>query len=186
MARFNIMVNPQPSNPGKPNKKYFVGMPIPAGAGVVAAVVHFTLGVPLGDPWMAITWLSLVVAVGYLMVSTWRFYSFKDIHFNSRQPFRIMLLLAAGVVGTTTGLVRALAERDACRFAGVPGACEQAQLDAGGVFREEGEVHPLAIPGGAEWVGGSRPDAHPFRLPGSPHRRAPQATISACRLSEPV
>jgi len=95
LARFNIMVNPQPSNPGKPDKKYFVGMPIPAGAGVVAAVVHFTLGVPLGDPWMAITWLSLVVAVGYLMVSTWRFYSFKDIHFNSRQPFRIMLLLAS-------------------------------------------------------------------------------------------
>jgi CDP-diacylglycerol--serine O-phosphatidyltransferase len=95
LARFNIMVNPQPSNPGRPDKKYFVGMPIPAGAGVVAAVVHFTLGIPLGDPWLTVTWLSLVVAVAYLMVSTWRFYSFKDIHFNSRQPFRIMLLLAA-------------------------------------------------------------------------------------------
>src|ERR1700758_40096 len=95
LARFNIQVNPQPSNPGRPDKKYFVGMPIPAGAGVVAAVVHFTSGEPVDDRWLAITWLLLVVAVGYLMVSTWRFYSFKDIHFNSRQPFRIMVLLAA-------------------------------------------------------------------------------------------
>ena len=94
LARFNIQVNPQPSNPGRPDKKYFVGMPIPAGAGVIAAVVHFTSGDPLISPWMAITWLLMVLAVGYLMVSTWRFYSFKDIHFSSRQPFRIMLLLA--------------------------------------------------------------------------------------------
>ena len=34
LARFNITGNPQPSNPGRPGKKYFVGMPIPAGAGV--------------------------------------------------------------------------------------------------------------------------------------------------------
>lgn len=95
LARFNIVANPQPSNPGRPDKKYFVGMPIPAGAGVVAAVVHFTQGMPVDDPWLSISWLLLVVAVGYLMVSTWRFYSFKDIHFNSRQPFRIMILLAA-------------------------------------------------------------------------------------------
>ncbi|MGC1962002.1 MAG: phosphatidylcholine/phosphatidylserine synthase, partial [Candidatus Sulfotelmatobacter sp.] len=39
LARFNITTNPQPSNPGRPGKKYFVGMPIPAGAGVIAAVV---------------------------------------------------------------------------------------------------------------------------------------------------
>jgi CDP-diacylglycerol---serine O-phosphatidyltransferase len=95
LARFNIQVNPQPSNPGRPDRKYFVGMPIPAGAGVIAAVVHFTLGDPLATPWMAITWLLLVLAAAYLMVSTWRFYSFKDIHFNSRQPFRLIVLLGA-------------------------------------------------------------------------------------------
>src|ERR1051325_4667436 len=38
LARFNITTNAQPSNPGRPGKKYFVGMPIPAGAGVIAAV----------------------------------------------------------------------------------------------------------------------------------------------------
>jgi CDP-diacylglycerol--serine O-phosphatidyltransferase len=93
LARFNITTNPQPSNPGRPGKKYFVGMPIPAGAGVIAAVVHFSAGVPISSWWTAATWLMMVVVVGYLMVSTWRFYSFKDIDFRSRRPFRLIILI---------------------------------------------------------------------------------------------
>ena len=99
LARFNITVNPQPSNPGRPGKKYFVGMPIPAGAGVIAAVVHFASGEPIGSWWTSITWLLMVVAVAYLMVSTWRFYSFKDIDFRSRQPFRLIVLFGALFAG---------------------------------------------------------------------------------------
>src|ERR1700693_4687679 len=95
LARFNITSNPQPSNPGRPGKKYFVGMPIPAGAGVIAAVVHFSAGDPLVSWYTALTWLAMVTMVGYLMVSTWRFYSFKDIDFKSRHPFRLILFLAA-------------------------------------------------------------------------------------------
>jgi CDP-diacylglycerol--serine O-phosphatidyltransferase len=94
LARFNIMVNPQPSNPGRPGKKYFVGMPIPAAAGVIAAVVHFSAGVPVASWWTAMTWLLMVVVASYLMVSTWRFYSFKDIDFRSRRPFRLILVIA--------------------------------------------------------------------------------------------
>jgi CDP-diacylglycerol--serine O-phosphatidyltransferase len=41
LARFNIQKNPVPKNPGRPDRKYFVGLPIPAAAGFVAAVVHF-------------------------------------------------------------------------------------------------------------------------------------------------
>lgn len=99
LARFNITTNPQPSNPGRPGKKYFVGMPIPAGAGVIAAVVHFQSGVPLDSWYTAMTWLAMVAAVGYLMVSTWRFYSFKDIDFRSRHTFRLMILLGALFAG---------------------------------------------------------------------------------------
>ena len=95
LARFNISGNPQPSNPGRPGKKYIVGMPIPAGAGVVAAVVHFTAGEPLTTAYMALAWSAMVTTVGYLMVSTWRFYSFKDIDFRSKHPFRLIVLLAA-------------------------------------------------------------------------------------------
>src|SRR3989442_1387851 len=95
LARFNITSNPQPSNPGRPGKKYFVGMPIPAGAGVIAAVVHFAEGDPLVSSYTALAWSAMVTTVGYLMVSTWRFYSFKDIDFRSRHPFRLIVLLAA-------------------------------------------------------------------------------------------
>ncbi len=99
LARFNIQVNPQPSNPGRPGKKYFVGMPIPAGAGVVAAVVHFTNGSPIAMWWMSIVWGALVLATGFLMVSTWRFYSFKDLDFRSRHPARIIVILAPIIFG---------------------------------------------------------------------------------------
>jgi CDP-diacylglycerol---serine O-phosphatidyltransferase len=99
LARFNITSNPQPTNPGRPGKKYFVGMPIPAGAGVIAAVVHFQSGVPLASWYTAMTWLAMVAAVGYLMVSTWRFYSFKDIDFASRRPFRLIILLGGLFAG---------------------------------------------------------------------------------------
>jgi CDP-diacylglycerol--serine O-phosphatidyltransferase len=101
LARFNISVNPQPSNPGRPGRKYFVGMPIPAGAGVIAAAVHFQHGEP--PPWWgtSVTWLVLIVVTAYLMVSTWRFYSFKDINLQARQPFRLVVifgLLLAGIL----------------------------------------------------------------------------------------
>ncbi len=95
LARFNIQKNPQPSNPGRPGRKYFVGMPIPAGAGVLAAVVHFSDGRPLTYWWEAATWTVFVLAVAFLMVSTWRFYSFKDIDFRSRRPFQLIILLGS-------------------------------------------------------------------------------------------
>jgi CDP-diacylglycerol--serine O-phosphatidyltransferase len=98
LARFNITHNPQPSNPGRPGKKYFVGMPIPAGAGVIAAMVHFSAGVPIYSWFTAASWLMMVVVVAYLMVSTWRFYSFKDIDFRSRHPFRLIIFIG-GILG---------------------------------------------------------------------------------------
>jgi CDP-diacylglycerol--serine O-phosphatidyltransferase len=92
LARFNITSNPEPSNPGRPGKKYFVGMPIPAAAGVIAAVVHFSSGEPITSWYTALTWGLLLVVVAYLMVSTWRFYSFKDIDLRARHPFRLIVL----------------------------------------------------------------------------------------------
>lgn len=98
LARFNIQTNPKPWNPGKPGKKYFVGMPIPAGAGIIAATVHFKLGDPIGNwgnVYVAIGWGVLVLCTALLMVSTWRFPSFKDIDFRSRHPFRLVIVIAA-------------------------------------------------------------------------------------------
>lgn len=96
LARFNIQTNPQPSNPGRPGKKYFVGMPIPAGAGVVAAVVHFARGNPLQQWWLSIGWGVLVCTVAFLMVSTWRFYSFKEL--NLRRPLNFRWIIVFGAI----------------------------------------------------------------------------------------
>ncbi len=99
LARFNIQKNPQPTNPGRPGRKYFVGMPIPAGAGVVAAVVHFFGGYPIMTWWFALVWAALVFATALVMVSRWRFYSFKDIDLRSRRPFRLVLIIAMLIAG---------------------------------------------------------------------------------------
>ena len=93
LARFNISVNPQPRNPGQPGKKYFVGMPIPAGAGVIAAVVHFEQGSPVHTLWMSALWLALVAGTSFLMVSSWRFWSAKELNLSEQQPVRSVLLL---------------------------------------------------------------------------------------------
>jgi CDP-diacylglycerol---serine O-phosphatidyltransferase len=93
LARFNIQSNPQPSNPGRPGRKYFVGMPIPAGAGVICAVVHFFDGRPLINWWQSVVWLLFVSAAAFLMVSTWRFYSFKDLNWRSPHSFRLIIVV---------------------------------------------------------------------------------------------
>lgn len=97
LARFNISINPQPRNPGRPGHKYFVGMPIPAGAGVIASVVHFENGSPIADPRMAAVWLCLVLFTGLLMVSSWRFWSGKEISLGGRHPFQLVAVV--GMVG---------------------------------------------------------------------------------------
>jgi CDP-diacylglycerol--serine O-phosphatidyltransferase len=94
LARFNIAKNPQPKNPGRPDRKYFVGMPIPAGAGMLAATVHFADGAPLDRWWQSLLWLAFIVLVSYLMVSTWRFWSPKGIDLNARHPFQVIVVIA--------------------------------------------------------------------------------------------
>ena len=73
-------------------------MPIPAGAGVIAAVVHFEFGSPVHSLWLAMVWLALVAFTGFLMTSTWRFWSGKEIDIGARKPGRMLVLIAV-VVG---------------------------------------------------------------------------------------
>ncbi len=94
LARFNISHDAQPRNPGRPDRKYFVGMPIPAAAGLLASTVHLCYGIPVQAWWIAIPWILLVGLAGFLMVSTWRFWSGKEINFSRSHPFQIMFLLS--------------------------------------------------------------------------------------------
>lgn len=93
LARFNIQKNPVPKNPGRPDRKYFVGLPIPAGAGALASIVYAADGVPLSLWIFSIAWLVLVGLLAFLMVSTWRYPSFKDLSLmRPRSPLTIVLV----------------------------------------------------------------------------------------------
>jgi CDP-diacylglycerol---serine O-phosphatidyltransferase len=94
LARFNISHDPLPRNPGRPGRKYFVGMPIPAAAGLLAATIHLCYGIPVQSWWISVPWLILVGLAGFLMVSTWRFWSAKEINLARQHPFQLLALLA--------------------------------------------------------------------------------------------
>jgi CDP-diacylglycerol--serine O-phosphatidyltransferase len=86
LARFNI----QGMAPG--GSRFFAGMPTPAAAGMIAAVVHAFRN-PVQDGRVSIVWLSMIVLLGLLMSSTVRYYSFKDFQWTRRQPSLAVILL---------------------------------------------------------------------------------------------
>ncbi len=96
LARFNVQKNPIPKNPGKPDRKYFVGLAIPAGAGMVAAVVHAFGSSPIHYWPLAVIWLALLGLLSFLMISTWRYYSFKDI--NLHRPRSPLIVIVIGIL----------------------------------------------------------------------------------------
>ena len=87
LARFNVQ-----TNPARPERKYFVGMPIPAAALFIAAVV-FMDSSPVRSFAFAIVWMAMLVAISLLMVSTWRYPSFKHIGFSKpRTPLIVVVV----------------------------------------------------------------------------------------------
>jgi len=95
LARFNI----QSAAGG--DKRYFVGMPSPAAAAVPAATV-FAYPAGFTDYRAALPALAMVLVPALLMVSTIRFRSFKTIDLQSRRPYSVLLLVAAGIMLITT------------------------------------------------------------------------------------
>jgi len=86
LARFNI----HGMAPG--GSRYFVGLPTPAAAGMIAATVH-AFRYPISDVKVSLLWLLLVLVLGVLMSSTIRYYSFKDIQWARRQPSLAVVLI---------------------------------------------------------------------------------------------
>jgi len=95
LARFNIQKNPVPKNPGRADRKYFVGLPIPGAAAMVAAVVYACDSVPIDWYPFSIAWLLLLLLLSFLMVSTWRYYSFKGLSLNRPRSYLTVILLGA-------------------------------------------------------------------------------------------
>ena len=93
LARFNIQKNPIPSNPGAPHRKYFVGLPIPAAAGMVGTIIFAAGSYPLTEIGWSIAWLILLAVLSFLMVSAWRYWSFKDLNLlRPRSPLILVLM----------------------------------------------------------------------------------------------
>ena len=89
LARFNIQTM---------EMKHFAGMPIPAGAGMIAAIVHF-----FGSPPDSIISKSLLVGMTYflalLMISSIRFFSFKSLHLGKGKSHLHVLGMAIIIAG---------------------------------------------------------------------------------------
>lgn len=77
LARFNVQKHVVDS-------RYFVGLPIPAAAAQIAALV-FCIPEPVHESWAAVLALAVVVVLAGLMVSTFRYHSFKGIDLRRRR-----------------------------------------------------------------------------------------------------
>lgn len=94
LARFNISTNPIPANPGKPGRKYFVGLAIPAGAGVIAGIIHFRDGEVVQWVGWPVLWLAVVLGTALLMISNWRYYSFKEMRLGRGGRNNVIMIAA--------------------------------------------------------------------------------------------
>ena len=90
LARFNTQI-------GISDKRYFQGLPSPSAAAIIAGSVW--VGVDYGLVGTDLAWPAsvLTVLVGLLMVSNFRYHSFKQIDFQGRIPFIVAVVLMLGL-----------------------------------------------------------------------------------------
>jgi CDP-diacylglycerol--serine O-phosphatidyltransferase len=86
LARFNIQTHVT-------DKRYFIGLPIPAAAGTISTLVLATPERLVDRVWMT-GLLVLTVVLSYLMISTIRYRSFKDIDLRRKRPAWILPAIA--------------------------------------------------------------------------------------------
>lgn len=91
LARFNIQAG------AHTDKRYFIGMPSPAAAGVPAATIFF-YPYPLVGKAQAMAAIAVVLVPAILMVSTIRFRSFKTINFGWNRSYFKLFAFAALLV----------------------------------------------------------------------------------------
>jgi CDP-diacylglycerol--serine O-phosphatidyltransferase len=82
LARFNVQAG---------HFKHFVGLPIPAGGGCIAAIVHF-FGQPLKGPVFASLMVAAVFMLAFLMVSTIRYSSLKFLTLGRKSHLTILII----------------------------------------------------------------------------------------------
>ncbi len=86
LARYNVQA-------AGADRRFFVGLPVPAAAGLVGSLLFYAPDADLA--WEAELFLAVLPLLGILMVSTFRYYSFKEIDPRRRLSYRIALPIAA-------------------------------------------------------------------------------------------
>ena len=85
LARFNVQTSVS-------DNKFFMGLPIPAAAGLVATTVIFDNHIlEMGKEVRPIVVLVMTYLLAYLMVSTIKYRSFKDVHLGERKPLSALV-----------------------------------------------------------------------------------------------
>ncbi|MEQ6918786.1 CDP-diacylglycerol--serine O-phosphatidyltransferase [Halomonas aquatica] len=91
LARFNVQI-------GSVDKKWFIGLPSPSAAALVAASVWTFHSFNADSFGFKLLMLFVVGAAGILMVSNIRYYSFKDVDLKGPVPFVFLLAIVLGFV----------------------------------------------------------------------------------------
>jgi CDP-diacylglycerol--serine O-phosphatidyltransferase len=94
LARFNIQT-------GTADKRYFIGLPIPV-AGVVLAACVILSPAGVEARWVQMAVLALVLILSLLMVSKFRYRSFKDVDLKGRMPSVVVVAIALAFVGVAS------------------------------------------------------------------------------------
>jgi CDP-diacylglycerol--serine O-phosphatidyltransferase len=101
LARFNVLAQ----RGDKGSSRFFVGLPIPLAAGAIVALViaHYRAIGGITDDSIRVAIAAFVALLAFLMVSTIRYRTFKDVHLSSRSLVVFAFLVMAGVaVGAAT------------------------------------------------------------------------------------
>ena len=101
LARFNVQTS------GVHDKRYFIGMPTPAAAGMVASTIYcFPERIAGEIPALVALWLMLLLA--FLMVSRVKYRTFKDLNLREPRSYRVTVLMALIIIAMAMDLKRAL------------------------------------------------------------------------------
>lgn len=92
LARFNIR-----ATAGTDSKRFFAGLPSPAAAGLIASLV-FAFPDPSSSVPLAVVRTVVLILAAFLMVSRFRYHSFKDFDLRNRRSFMYALAIAALLV----------------------------------------------------------------------------------------
>jgi CDP-diacylglycerol---serine O-phosphatidyltransferase len=99
LARFNVLTMGEGGKPTKPGK-YILGLPVPGAAGILIALVvaNHAIAGDLGGPRYVWPMMALTVFLAFLMVSTIRFRSFKDLKLNARSVALVFFAVGSSAI----------------------------------------------------------------------------------------